>query len=86
MNTIISIERICRRFLSKQLDLFEFQGWLETAEIDDNISRIVENPLKDALNRLEEIQFSYKPENYYLQGQQVAHDLLEKIKSLKDKN
>lgn len=82
MKTLEMITNICNDFKERKFDIEEFQSRLQTLMIEDELKQHLENVLRDADNRLEEIRFCSLESNFYQYGVDVADALLEKIKGI----
>ncbi|NMC57433.1 MAG: hypothetical protein GYA50_09460 [Eubacteriaceae bacterium] len=76
MNNLESIINICKSYINGVFDVEEFQHQLEQVILPDNFKYTLEKEQHNAVNRLEEIRFSYLPENQNKYAIEVAEELI----------
>lgn len=82
MDTIGTLESICKQYIDKEFELEELQSRLETLIISGEKKVEIEKARLDAVNRLEEIRFCSLETNFYKYGVVVATSLIELVKQI----
>lgn len=80
MDSLEKLMNLCQRYINREFGIAEFQSRLEKVFWPDRFKNTLEKKQHNAVNKLEEIQFCYLPENQYKLARQVAEYLWQETK------
>ena len=80
MDSLEKLMNLCQRYINREFGIAEFQSRLENVFLHDRFKNTLEKKQHNAVNKLEEIQFCYLPENQYKLARQVAEYLWQETK------
>ena len=80
MDSLEQLISVCKAYINAAFSIEEFQNRLETIILPDKYKNTLEKDQHNAFNKLDEIRFSYLPENQKKYTNAVAEELIHAIR------
>ena len=85
MNSLEKTISICKAYINNNFSIEEFQHQIEMIVLPDECKYTLEKEQHNTVNKLEEIRFTYLPENQKKQAILVAEHLIKMVRSFMSK-